>query len=123
MAGDVTVMRVCFSPPPKAVLLEKLIEAITAKNQAGEISKDQVKPIENLLTLMRIRSPNVEFLTLCIGIFNPDDAIFEKSYVYKRPQKVSTEPVYANEDGLWSGLPRLDVSVVKKTNRMRVPKA
>ena len=122
MAGDITSMRVCFSPPPKTVLLEKLIEAVTAKHQAGEISKDQVKPIENLLTLMKQKSANVEFLVLCIGIFNPQDEIFQKSYVYKRSSKVPAEPVYANEDGMWSNLPHLDVSVLKKTNRMRIPK-
>ena len=77
-------MKVCFSPPPKTVLLEKLIEAITAKHQAGEIDAVQIKPLENLIAALTSKVANVDFLILCIGIFNAEDPIFSKSYVFKK---------------------------------------
>ena len=77
-------MLVCFSPPPKPVLLVKLIEGITAKHQSGEVNNEQIKSLENLITALTTKPANVDFLVLCIGIFNPEDAIFSKSYIYKK---------------------------------------
>ena len=81
-----------------------------------------LKPLENLITALSSKPSNVDFLILVIGVFRPDDEIFAKSYVWKRPDKISVQPTYDNSDGLFSGLPHLSASVIKKTNRLRVPK-
>ena len=35
---------------------------------------------------------------------------------------MSVQPKYDNADGVFSGLPQLSAGVIKKTNRLRVPK-
>ena len=87
--SDVNKMRVCFSPPPRSVLLDKFVQSIQAKHAAGEISAQAVKPLEGLITALKAKPANVDFLVLIVGILNPNDEVFEKSYVWKRPQKNS----------------------------------
>ena len=51
--SDVTVMKVCFSPPPRSVLLDKLVDSISQKHQVGEVDGAQLKPLENLITVLK----------------------------------------------------------------------
>ena len=81
-----------------------------------------VKPLENLVTAITAKPANVDFLLLLIAVFDPVNEIFKKSYVWKKPDMMSVQPKYDNADGLFSGLPQLSAGIIKKTNRLRVPK-
>ena len=122
LSSDVKESRLCFSPPPKTVLLEKLQQAVSAKFAAGQIEQAMLKPMENFITAISSKPANVDFLVLVIGVFKPDEEIFTKSYVWKRPVPVQFQQTYDNADGIFTGLPHLPAAVIRRTNRLRVPK-
>ena len=81
-----------------------------------------VKPLENLISALTAKPANVDFLVLLIGLFNGQDEIFSKAYVWKRPGTASVQATYDNSTGTFSGLPTLSAAVVRRTNRLKVPK-
>ena len=56
-----------------------------------------------------------------IGIYAPDDEIFKKNYKYVRP-KEEYDLYLNNKDLFFYELPELDERVIRKTNRLQMPK-
>ena len=71
LSSDIKESRLCFSPPPKAILLQKFQEAVNVKFQEGQIDKEMLKPLENLITAITAKPANVDYLVLLIGVFDP----------------------------------------------------
>ena len=77
-----------------------------------------------MLNAMEKRKPDTKWLLMLVAIFIPDDEIFRKDWRYVKSQKsVPVEPMLDNQDGMWDNLPQLTESQIRKTNRLRLPKA
>ena len=107
-ASHVKVPPVCVTPPPKAVLIDKIATASTVRAERGE----DVKALDLLLErLYKKKSADTPFLVLVLHLVDPADEIFARDYVYQRPQQVKPQvamPVMDNSDGFYNGLPKLD---------------
>ena len=77
----------------------------------------------NLLDLMKTAPPDVAWLLKVVSKFCPDDEIFKKNYKYVKPKPIALVPNFSNDDGLFNDLPLLTEGEIRKTNRLRVPKA
>ena len=75
---------------------------------------------------MKVHPPDTAWLIRWIGVLNPNDEIFEKSYKFKRAKvevEISEEEEFLrNDDDFYTDLPTLDDKTIRTTNRMRVPK-
>ena len=57
--------------------------------------------------------PDVEFLVILIGIWSPNDEIFELNYKFVR-ERETVEAEFDNEDGFWSSMPQLTEKELRK---------
>ena len=113
---------VCFTPPPRKMLQEKLERIVVELEAGNHLNADSIPKIHKLIGSLRLRSANVEWYVLLIGYFNPNDEIFRKDYKYVRQHVVPLEPTIGNNDGLFNSLPPLSEKEMRSTNRMRMPK-
>ena len=60
--------------------------------------------MRNTLNYMIDHQPDVEFLVILMGIWSPNDEIFELNYKFVR-EKETVEAEFDNEDGFWSSMP------------------
>ena len=76
---------------------------------------------------MKKHAPDIEWLIRWLGVIKPDDEIFKKSYQFVRPKaelsSSDDEAFLHNEDNFFDDLPALDDKIIRKTNRLRVPKS
>ena len=72
--------------------------------------------------MLRVRDANADWYVTLISIWNPECEIFRKDFVYVRERELAVEPLIDNLDGLYDGLPLIDEKIMRKTNRMRLPK-
>ena len=120
---DDTHGRVCYSVPPKAVLLEKLIITFTNLHSSNQMSPQLVPQVDNLMKALQEREANSEWYCTLLAIFDPDNEIFAKSWRYIRPKLVpEAQVVFENDDDLFTDLPPLTEKEVRSTKRLRVPK-
>ena len=68
-----------------------------------------------------MREANGKWLIDLLGIFVPDDEIFQRSYKYV-PDRTESQLYLNNEDGFFDDLPKLSEKYIRKTNRLRLPK-
>ena len=84
------------------------------------------RSIKKTVDLMKVHPPDTAWLIRWIGVLNPNDEIFEKSYKFKRAKvevEISEEEEFLrNDDDFYTDLPTLDDKTIRTTNRMRVPK-
>ena len=72
---------------------------------------------------MKKKPPNSQWIVTLLGIFKPEDEIFEKSFKYVKPMKdVPVEAMLDNKDGFFQNLPALPEHLIRKQNRLRLPK-
>ena len=115
-------IRICFSPPPRNMLQEKIERAVIQLEAENQIPMNMVDKVHRLIGSLRLRPANVDWYISLLSYFNPTDEIFEKNYKYVREQNVQLEPAINNNDGLFNNLPLLTEQEVRKSNRMRLPK-
>ena len=88
-----TNLKKCFSLPPKSVLQEKL-EAFA---ETVPQNTDHLRTVKRLLTTMKKKPADREWMVKLLAVWCPDDEIFNKDYVWRRPKKpVSTQIEYSN---------------------------
>ena len=84
------------------------------------------KALRKTVELMKVHPPDTAWLIRWLGVMNPADEIFHKSYKYKRPKievdSSSEEEFCLNNDNFFTDLPILDDKTIRTTNRIRVPK-
>ena len=72
---------------------------------------------------MKKKNPDTKWLLLLVGLFMPEDPIFHKSYKWSRPKVVEDSDEYlSNDDDVYTNLTQLDDKVIRKTNRIAIPK-
>ena len=69
---------------------------------------------------MENHQPDVAWLVTLLGIWSPDDEIFELNYKYVKQRDV-IEAEFDDEDGFYSSMPPLTEKQLRKTNRIRIP--
>lgn len=113
---------VCVTPPPKEVLIEKIMDATEKRESRGEaIDKLQ----ELLARLIGNKSADTPFLVQVLHLVNDEDEIFHRNYVYVRKQKVKPQidlPLISNEDGFYSDLPVLSGKKGNNKQQLRLTK-
>ena len=76
---------------------------------------------------MKVHSPDIAWLIRWLGVINPNDEIFKKSYKFVRPKpelsESEDEAFPNNDDDFFKDLPPLDDKTIRKTNRLRIPKS
>ena len=74
----------------------------------------------NTLNYMVDHPPDVDWLITLMGIWAPNDEIFDLNYRFVN-KRVKIEAQFDNSDGLWtSGAPLTDRQI-KRSNRIRLP--
>ena len=87
-ASHVKAPPVCVTPPPKAVLIDKIDIACAERLKNGE----NVDALDALLQrLMNKKSADTAFLVQVLHLVDGRDEIFARDYVYQRPQKVKPQ--------------------------------
>ena len=65
--------------------------------------------------------PDVDWLIILLGIFKPDDEIFESNYKYIRAKNPAIEAQLENADGFWTALAPATEKEIRRSNRIRLP--
>ena len=116
---------VCLTPPPKHILIEKIMNAAGKREEKGE----DISSLEVMLDLLlnKKKSADVPFLVQVLHLVDSEDEIFARDYVYRRPVKaktVATMPLMNNADGFYDNLPQLRGSNSKHgQQQLRLTKA
>ena len=72
---------VCVTPPPKDVLIEKIMNATEERESKGE----PIDRLQELLArLIGNKSADTAFLVQVLHLVNEEDEIFQRNYVYVR---------------------------------------
>ena len=122
-AEHIKAPAICLTPPPKADLIEKIDIACAERFKKGEDTSALEKLLERLLNK---KEADTAFLVQVLHLVDPLDAIFARDYGYVRPARVKTAatlPLVNNEDGFFSGLPRLDPNKPGNKRPLRLTKA
>ena len=105
--GQVRAPPPCVTPPPKRILLDKIIKAGAFREGRGE----DISTLEALVTmLVDGKQADSGFLLQVLHLVNENDEIFRRDYVYEKPKAfkpVATLPLVCNADGFFDGLPLL----------------
>ena len=118
----------CFSYPHKSILIDKLDALVQTwpRSDSLEAAK-QAKAVKRTVELMKVHSPDIAWLIRWLGVINPNDEIFKKSYKFVRPRpelsESEDEAFLNNDDEFFKDLPPLDDKTIRKTNRLRIPKS
>lgn len=119
LRSDQNYAKQCFYPPPKADLIEKLepVQRRFIRNNPGKESK----AIEETMTYMQDHSPDVNWLIIMMGIWKPDDEIFEPQYKYVKQKNAPIEAMFDNTDDFFTGTALLTDKDIRKHPRLRFP--
>ena len=72
------------------------------------------------LEYMIDHQPDVQWLVAMVGIWAPDDEIFEPHYKFVRQRDV-IDLELPNEDNFWTNMPPLTEKEIRRKNRVRIP--
>ena len=114
---------VCVTPPPKAILIEKIDIACAERARKGE----DTAALEALLErLLNGKTADQAFLLHVLHLVDSNDEIFRRDYFYQRPAKfkpVVDEPMIDNADGFFDNLPELGpLQGKRKQSKLRLTK-
>ena len=123
MRNTDTNFKQCYSPPPRKILQEKLVEGVRMRFHNGELKDDLVDPIKRLIMSLSKKPANVGFYLKLLSIFKPEDEIFEKKYKYSRPDTAKQSLRVNNSDGLIDELPQLSEKEIRSKNRLRMSRS
>ena len=114
---------ICVTPPPKKILIDKIVDAGAMREQKGE----DVASLEKLCErLCNKRSADTAFLVQVLHLVNSEDEIFARNYVYHKPAQAKTAvtmPLMNNADGFYDNLPVLSSKGKRGKQQLRLSKA
>ena len=96
----------CATPPPRQQMSEILHYVMT--NTTSGLGEQVDIAMKRTAQEVLLKRPNVAWQLQMLAQFNPDNELFDKSYVYQRARKSAAlvpEMRVSNEDGFFSGLP------------------
>ena len=108
-AAHIKAPAICLTPPPKSVLIQKILDAAAEKEAQGWNTNSVARLLEYLLPPSK-KSADVGFLVQVLHLAKPNDDIFARDYVYVRPANFKAAinmPVMDNSDGFFDNLPKL----------------
>ena len=78
--------------------------------------------MRNTLEYLNTHLPDVDWLIILLGIWAPNDEIFNINFKYIKQRDV-IEAEFPNEDGFWDMMMApLSEKEIRKQNRIRIPK-
>ena len=86
MRSDARNVPECFSWPSKEFLIAKLSKFLLGCNAETEEEIANLVMYKRTVALMKKREPDTEWLLVLVGMFLPNDEIFNKSYKWQRPK-------------------------------------
>ena len=114
--SDRNLTKECHFPPTKEILIGKLNEVIIPQLDGNQESEMMRKTLE----YMTDHQPDIQWLVHMVGIWKPDDEIFEPNYKFVRQRDV-IELELPNEDQFWTSMPPLTEKEIRRQNRVRIP--
>ena len=111
-----------MTPPPKAVLIDKIDIACCARMNAGE----DTRALEALLLKLVKKSADSAWLVQVLHLVDSSDEIFARDYVYVRPTKIKAiaqMPLVSNADGFFDNLPAIKSKGKRIKQQLRLTKA
>ena len=76
--------------------------------------------MRNTLDYMTEHLPDVQWLVILLGIWAPDDEIFEPNYRFVRRRDL-IELEFDNSDNFYTQMPPLTEREIRRQNRIRIP--
>jgi len=95
----------CYSIPDKKTLLSKICVYVASAEPSSEEERDTLAMMQRTCALMMKKPPNSAYLAKLVGMWTPNDEIFNKSYKWVRPKlsdEVESEE-FSNDDGFYDG--------------------
>ena len=78
---------VCRTPPPKAILVDKIDIACAELYKRGEDTSALERLLERMIPPAK-KQADTAFLVQVLHLANPADEVFARDYVYVRPQPI-----------------------------------